>query len=92
VDPSKVAEHIWPKDVQRSVFQPVAVAIFLMSGLWLGVKGTVTTETAKFFVMGLPCILGGTWLGLKLFRRIDEATFRGIVLVLLFVSDVTLLF
>jgi uncharacterized protein len=82
----------WPKDLQRTVFQPVAVAIFLMSALWLGAKGTVTAETAKFFVMGLPCLLAGTWLGLKLFGRIDEATFRKIVLALLLVSGVTLLF
>jgi uncharacterized membrane protein YfcA len=82
----------WPKDVQRTVFQPVAVAIFLMSAIWLGAKGTVTAETAKFFVMGLPCVLGGTWLGLKLFGRIGEATFRKIVLALLFLSGVTLLF
>src|SRR5262252_1137737 len=81
----------WPKDVQRTVFQPVAVAIFLMSGLCLGAKGTVTAETAKFFVMGVPCLLAGTWLGLKLFGRIDEATFRKIVLTLLLVSGVTLL-
>jgi uncharacterized protein len=82
----------WPKDVQRTVFQPVAVAIFLMSALWLGAKGAVSLETTKFFVMGLPCVIAGTWLGLKLFGRIDEATFRKIVLALLFVSGVTLLF
>jgi uncharacterized membrane protein YfcA len=41
--------------------------------------------------MGLPCLLAGTWLGLKLFGRIDEATFRQIVLALLFVSGVTLM-
>jgi uncharacterized membrane protein YfcA len=81
----------WPKDVQRTVFQPVAVAIFLMSALWLGAKGTVTAEMAKFFVMGLPCLLAGTWLGLKLFGRIEEATFRKIVLTLLLISGVTLL-
>ena len=80
----------WPKDVQRTVFQPVAVAIFLMSAIWLGAKGTVTAETAKFFVMGVP-LLAGTWLGLKLFGRIDEATFRKIVLALLLVSGVTLM-
>ena len=82
----------WPKDVQRTVFQPVAVAIFLMSALWLGAKGAVSLDTTKFFVMGLPCVIAGTWLGLKLFGRIDEATFRKIVLALLFVSGVTLLF
>jgi uncharacterized protein len=81
----------WPKDVQRTVFQPVAVAIFLMSALWLGAKGTVTAETIRFFVMGLPCLFAGTWLGLKLFGRIDEATFRQIVLALLLLSGVTLI-
>ena len=35
----------WPKDVQRTVFQPVAVAIFLMSALWIGAKGAITAET-----------------------------------------------
>jgi uncharacterized membrane protein YfcA len=81
----------WPKETQRTIFQPVAVAIFLMSALWLGAKGTVTAETIKFFVIGLPCLAAGTWLGLKLFGRIDEATFRKIVLALLFLSGATLL-
>jgi uncharacterized membrane protein YfcA len=82
----------WPKDVQRAIFQPVAVAIFLMSALWLGAKGTITTETIKLFAFGLPCLIAGTWLGLKLFGRIDEATFRKVVLVLLFVSGAALIF
>ena len=60
--------------------------------MWLGAKGTVTTETAKLFVLGLPCLIAGTWLGLKLFGRIDEATFRKIVLALLFVSGIVLIF
>jgi uncharacterized membrane protein YfcA len=82
----------WPKDAQRAVFQPVAVATFLMSGLWLGAKGAVTAETTKFFVIGLPFLFAGTWLGLKLFGRIDEAMFRKIVLALLFVSGAALIF
>ena len=81
----------WPKDVQRTVFQPVAVAIFLMSALWLGAKGTITAETIRFFVIGLPCLFAGTWLGLKLFGRIDEATFRKIILALLLLSGATLI-
>jgi hypothetical protein len=82
----------WSKDTQRAVFQPVAVAIFLMSAAWLGAKGTVTAETARLFVLGLPCLIAGTWLGLKLFGRINEQTFRRIVLALLFVSGVALIF
>jgi uncharacterized membrane protein YfcA len=82
----------WPKDVQRTVFQPVAVAIFVMSAVWLGATGTVTTETIKLFVIGLPFLIAGTWLGLKLFGRLDEASFRKVVLVLLFASGVVLIF
>jgi uncharacterized protein len=82
----------WPKEAQRAIFQPVAVAIFLMSALWLGAKGTVTAETIKFFVIGLPFLFLGTWLGLRLFGRIDEAMFRKIVLTLLFISGAALMF
>ena len=80
----------WPKDVQRTVFQPVAVAIFLMSALWIGGTGAITAETAKLFLIGLPTLLAGTWLGLKLFGRLDEASFRKIVLVLLLASGAVL--
>ena len=82
----------WPKDVQRTIFQPVAVAVFLMTAIWLGVKGTVTAETIRLFLIGLPCLIAGTWLGLKLFGRIDETMFRKIVLALLFASGALLIF
>ncbi|WP_027514392.1 sulfite exporter TauE/SafE family protein [Bradyrhizobium sp. WSM1417] len=81
-----------PKEVQRATFQPVAVVVFAMAALLLGAKGALTLDTAKLFVLGLPFLFGGTWLGLKLFGRIDEAMFRKIVLALLFVSGVALLF
>jgi uncharacterized membrane protein YfcA len=54
-----------------------------MSALWIGAKGAITAETAKLFLIGLPALLAGSWLGLKLFGRLDEASFRKIVLVLL---------
>jgi uncharacterized protein len=76
----------WPKDVQRTVFQPVAVATFLMSALWIGARGAITAETIKLFLIGLPALLAGTWLGLRLFGRLNEAAFRKLVLVLLLAS------
>jgi uncharacterized membrane protein YfcA len=82
----------WPKDQQRTVFQPVAVAIFLMSALWLGAKGAIAPDTIKLFAIGLPVLIAGTWLGMKLYGRLDEASFRKVVLVLLFISGVVLMF
>jgi hypothetical protein len=81
----------WPKDVQRAVFQPIGVAIFAMSALWLGVGGAVNAETMRLFAIGLPVLLAGTWLGLKLYGRIDEAGFRKLVLTLLLASGIALL-
>jgi uncharacterized protein len=82
----------WPKDRQRTIFQPVAVAIFLMSALWLGAKGAITPDTIKLFAIGLPVLIAGTWLGLKLYGRLDEASFRKVVLALLLASGVMLMF
>lgn len=81
-----------PKEVQRATFQPVAVVVFAVAALLLGAKGALTLDTAKLFALGLPFLFAGTWLGLKLFGRIDETMFRKIVLALLFVSGVALLF
>ena len=80
-----------PKDVQRATFQPVAVVVFIMAALMLGARGSLTVETAKLFALGLPFLFAGTWLGLKLFGRIDDGMFRKIVLALLFVSGAALL-
>jgi len=81
----------WPKEVQRTVFQPVAVATFAMSTLWIGASGAFTADTIKLFLIGLPALLAGTWLGLKLFGRLNETAFRKIVLVLLLASGVMLI-
>ena len=76
----------WPKDVQRTVFQPVGVATFAMTALWLGAEGAISADTGKLFLMGLPVLVAGTWLGLKLYGRLDEASFRRVVLLLLLLS------
>jgi uncharacterized membrane protein YfcA len=81
----------WPKDEQRAVFQPVGVAIFAMSAGWLGARGALSVDVMQLFLIGLPALALGTWLGFKLYGRLDEAAFRKIVLVLLLISGVTLI-
>ena len=81
----------WLKDEQRAVFQPVVVAIFAMTLVWLGGGGMITSGTVRLFLLGLPAVLLGTWLGIRLYGKLDEATFRIVVLVLLLISGLTLL-
>jgi len=82
----------WPKDVQRTVFQPVGVAVFALSAIFLGARGNIDLATLRLFLLGLPILLAGTWLGLRLYARLDEAGFRKIVLVLLLGSGLALVF
>jgi uncharacterized membrane protein YfcA len=81
----------WSKDEQRAVFQPVVVVVFIMTLLWFGGTGLVAGDTLRLFAIGLPAALVGTWLGLKLYGKLDETTFRVIVLVLLLISGLALL-
>jgi uncharacterized membrane protein YfcA len=80
----------WPKDVQRTVFQPVGVAVFVMSAAWLGTRGEIGRDTIWLFAVGLPALAAGTWLGLKLYGRLDESAFRKVVLLLLLGSGLAL--
>ncbi|MDB5376160.1 MAG: permease [Rubritepida sp.] len=81
----------WPKDEQRAVFQTVAVAIFVATALWLRVEGSIAEDTVWLAVIGLPAVLAGTWTGLRLYGRLDDAAFRYAVLALLALSGVVLM-
>lgn len=80
----------WPKDEQRTIFQPVILATLLMSITSLGFAGAITAETTKLFLLGIPVLIAGGWLGLRLYGRLDDEAFRKVILVLLLVSGVTL--
>jgi uncharacterized protein len=81
----------WPKDEQRAIFQTVAVAIFGVTVSWLGGTGAVSAVTMQLFLIGLPWVLVGTWLGLRLYGRLDEGRFRKAVLILLLISGAVLM-
>jgi uncharacterized protein len=79
------------KDVQRSIFQPVLLVVVTMSAVSLAIAGAVTAETIKLYLIGLPVLLAGTWTGLKLYGKLDDAAFRKVVLSLLLVSGLALI-
>jgi uncharacterized protein len=81
----------WSKDVQRAVFQPVMLAAMAVTAIALGVSGAVTVEIAKLYVLGLPAMLGGLWLGFRLYGKLDDAAFRKVILVLLLAAGLALI-
>lgn len=80
----------WTKDVQRSVFQPVMLAASTMTAISLGIGGAITAEVVKLYLLGLPAMLSGLWIGFKLYGKLDEAMFRKLLLVLLMLSGCAL--
>ena len=45
----------------------------------------------KLYVLGLPALLSGLWLGFKCYGVLDEATFRKVVLLLLLCAGLALI-
>jgi uncharacterized membrane protein YfcA len=71
----------WTRDVQRAVFQPVLFAAFVV----------ISISMVKLYGLGFPFMLAGLWSGFKLYGRIDDETFRKVVLVLLLIAGLSLI-
>lgn len=78
--------HGFAKEQQRGVVQPFIAAMQLVSMAMLLGTGHISSRLALEFTMVLPALAVGTSLGIYLFGRVDDMTFRRIVLVALFVS------
>ena len=81
----------WTKDEQRAVFQPVILTGMMMIAISLSVAGAITNDTLKLYVLGLPALLAGLWLGFRCYGKLDDATFRKLVLLLLLCSGLALI-
>ena len=80
----------WPKDVQRTVFQPVIFSTMSITAITYAISGAYTLEVTKLFLLGLPALGAGLWIGMKLYGHLNEAAFRRVILLLLLASGLTL--
>jgi uncharacterized membrane protein YfcA len=79
------------KDAQRAVFQPVLFFTMTMATLTFAAGGQLfEAATLKLFFMGLPVLLAGLWVGIKLYGKLDDAAFRKAILILLLISGFSL--
>jgi hypothetical protein len=81
----------WPKDKQRTVFQPVLFFALTMSAISLSIGGGVSADSIRLFLYGLPFLFAGLWCGFKLYGKANEAMFRKAILVLLLLSGAALI-
>jgi uncharacterized membrane protein YfcA len=81
----------WKKDVQRAIFQPVMLTAILANVVSLGVAGAITAEILRLYLIGLPAMVTGLWVGFKLYGKLDDASFRKVILVLLLIAGLGLM-
>jgi uncharacterized protein len=81
----------WTKDGQRAVFQPVMLAAMVANFVALGIVGAFTPATVQLFLLGLPAMVAGLWVGFKLYGRLDDAAFRKVMLALLSIAGLALI-
>jgi uncharacterized membrane protein YfcA len=80
----------FPKDVQRGVVQPFILVMQVATLAYFSKFGLLTAGTGATYLACVPAILCGTGIGLHLFRRINDAAFRKVVLVMLLASGTSL--
>lgn len=81
----------WSSAQSRGVTQPFILSMHGMALGWLTYGGMVTTTTGRRFLIALPAIALGAWLGLKLYRKFDETKFRQCVFAILILAGALLL-
>ena len=47
-------------------------------------------RTVELYLLGLPLLLSGLWIGLKPYGKLDDAAFRKVILLLLLLSGLAL--
>jgi uncharacterized protein len=80
-----------PKDAQRGTVQPFILVMQLATLGYFSKLGLLGAATAETFLWCAPAVLLGTWIGLRLFRRIDDVMFRRTLLAFLLVSGAALM-
>jgi uncharacterized membrane protein YfcA len=79
------------KQEQRGIVQPFILLMQIATLAYFSKLGLVASATMVTYLWCIPAVVGGTWLGLMLFHRINDASFRRVVLLFLIVSGATLI-
>lgn len=81
----------WPKDQQRNVFQAFNLFMHMLTLAAFTANGMITTEILWLFALVGPVMLIPSLVGIRLYRRFSDSSFKIVVLGLLTISGVMLL-
>ena len=79
------------KTEQRGIVQPFILLMQIAALIYFSKLGIFASTMWTTYFWCVPAVAAGTWLGLRLFDRIDDCKFRRLVLMFLLISGMTLL-
>lgn len=80
----------WGRDARRAVFQAFNLSILLFAFAAQAWAGFVTLELGRLVLIALPGTLLGSWIGRRIYARLDDDRFARLVLWLLLVSGISI--
>src|SRR5205085_11022274 len=75
-----------PKDQQRGLVQPYITAMQLIALAVMLSRNSLSSQAFVNLTLSLPALAAGVILGVILFRRVDGASFRRLVLAVLLIA------
>jgi uncharacterized membrane protein YfcA len=82
--------HGVPKTEQRGLVQPFIAAMQIFALVLMLLQNDLSSKVLVEFVASIPALLAGAALGIFAFRRVNEASFRRIILTMLLFSGLLL--
>jgi uncharacterized membrane protein YfcA len=82
--------HGMPKNQQRGLVQPFIAAMQISALVLMLSRNELPSKILIDLAISLPPLVAGTLLGVLMFRRINEATFRRTILIMLLFSGLSL--
>jgi uncharacterized protein len=80
----------WSADTQRAVYQPYNLIVLGAVLAIYATRGVLTRQVWEYAAVCLPATILGAYAGIRLYGRVNDRQFRGLVLWLLLASGVVL--
>ncbi len=78
-------------DMQRAIYQPFNLVVLSAAGVAMLLAGQITRDILMIAALCLPATITGAFIGARIYKRVSERWFRGVVLTLLLASGLMLI-
>ena len=81
----------WDKPTKRGIFQSFNLSMAVLSFFTLLWAGFITAELTKLALIAVPVSMAAAWVGVRIFERLGEAQFHGLIMAILGASALSIL-